>query len=54
MEDGEIHLILTKGSKGVTWPAVFGGHTKVRVARVCDAYRRESLNLWRDESAFVS
>lgn len=30
MEDGEIHLILTKGSKGVVWPAVFQGHTKVR------------------------
>lgn len=32
VEDGEIHLILTKGSKGVTWPAVFQGHTKVRTS----------------------
>ncbi len=30
MEDGEIHLTITKGSKGQTWPCVFKGHTKVR------------------------
>ena len=29
LANGEIHVILTKGSKGVAWPAVFVGHTKV-------------------------
>ena len=29
MCDGEIHVVLAKGSKGVAWPGVFDGHTKV-------------------------
>ena len=28
-EDGELHIILTKGSKGVTWKALIRGHTQV-------------------------
>jgi hypothetical protein len=28
-EDGELHIILTKGSKGVTWKALIRGHTEV-------------------------
>jgi len=28
MEDGELHIILTKVSRGVPWSAVFQGHTK--------------------------
>ena len=29
VEDGVIHLILTKGSKGVTWPCFLRGHAPV-------------------------
>ena len=29
VEDGVIHLILTKGSKGVTWPCFVRGHAPV-------------------------
>mmetsp|Transcript_66490 Transcript_66490/g.182360 ORF Transcript_66490/g.182360 Transcript_66490/m.182360 type:complete len:157 (-) Transcript_66490:238-708(-) len=29
MEDGELHLVLTKGSKGVTWRSLIRGHTAV-------------------------
>ena len=28
-EDGELHLVLTKGSKGVTWRSLIRGHTAV-------------------------
>ena len=29
MEDGEIHITLTKGSRGVTWLCLFKGHAQV-------------------------
>jgi len=50
MEDGEIHIVLTKGSKGVPWSAVFQGHTKVDPYTQSEVQKALMLERFQEEN----
>lgn len=49
LEDGEIHLIITKGSKGLTWESFLKGHTKNDAFTASEVQKSMMLERFQEE-----